>query len=206
MLALWSSRLATGLRFGRARRPKRAGRRPQGKLILYEFEGCPWCRRVREAITDLDLKVEVRPCPKGGERYRGEAAARSGKKQFPFLIDEDAGVEMLESGDIARHLYANYGSDDPPFWLFGLLFPPSSQFASVARMGAGTFVRASRLPEGEIQLVGDESDPAARIVRERLCELELPYVRSSGPLKLTHGDVVLTELSDILAHVESHAA
>lgn len=32
-------------------------------LQLYEFEACPFCRRVREAITDLDLNVEVRVAP-----------------------------------------------------------------------------------------------------------------------------------------------
>uniref|UniRef100_A0A061RRT2 Thioredoxin family protein n=1 Tax=Tetraselmis sp. GSL018 TaxID=582737 RepID=A0A061RRT2_9CHLO len=31
---------------------------------LYEFEACPFCRRVREAITDLDLDVIIFPCPK----------------------------------------------------------------------------------------------------------------------------------------------
>ncbi|KAH9725387.1 Thioredoxin family protein [Citrus sinensis] len=29
------------------------------RLQLFEFEACPFCRRVREAITELDLSVEV---------------------------------------------------------------------------------------------------------------------------------------------------
>ncbi|CAN6248771.1 unnamed protein product [Urochloa humidicola] len=28
-------------------------------LQLYEFEACPFCRRVREAMTELDLSTEV---------------------------------------------------------------------------------------------------------------------------------------------------
>ena len=36
----------------------RAGE-PAQPLQLYEFEACPFCRRVREAITDLDLEVST---------------------------------------------------------------------------------------------------------------------------------------------------
>ena len=39
--------------------------RPQKLLELYEFEGCPFCRKVREAISVLDLDVTIYPCPKG---------------------------------------------------------------------------------------------------------------------------------------------
>lgn len=34
-------------------------------LLLYEFEACPFCRKVREAITILDLDVIFYPCPRG---------------------------------------------------------------------------------------------------------------------------------------------
>ena len=33
-----------------------------GALRLYEFEGCPYCRRVREVVTYLDLVVDIYPC------------------------------------------------------------------------------------------------------------------------------------------------
>jgi hypothetical protein len=39
--------------------------RPKIPLELYEFEGCPFCRKVREAIIILDLDPIVYPCPKG---------------------------------------------------------------------------------------------------------------------------------------------
>ena len=47
-------------------RPKQ----PAKPLKLYEFEGSPFCRRVREVITLLNLDVEIYPCPKGGQKYR----------------------------------------------------------------------------------------------------------------------------------------
>lgn len=37
---------------------------PELPLELYEFEACPFCRKVREAITMLDLNCYVYPCPK----------------------------------------------------------------------------------------------------------------------------------------------
>ena len=44
--------------------------RPKKTLEIYEFEGCPFCRKVREAISVLDLDVIYYPCPQGGPNYR----------------------------------------------------------------------------------------------------------------------------------------
>jgi hypothetical protein len=38
--------------------------RPVKPLKLYDFEGCPFCRKVRETICVLDLDVIVYPCPR----------------------------------------------------------------------------------------------------------------------------------------------
>ena len=56
------------------------GPRPEQRLILYDFEACPFCRKVRELLSDLDLEVEVRPCPKGGRRFRLEVGRRGGRE------------------------------------------------------------------------------------------------------------------------------
>ena len=34
---------------------------PEKPIVLYDMEGCPYCRRVREALTALNLDVEIRP-------------------------------------------------------------------------------------------------------------------------------------------------
>ena len=31
--------------------------RPEKAIVIYEFEACPFCRRVRELVTYLDLEV-----------------------------------------------------------------------------------------------------------------------------------------------------
>lgn len=82
---------------------------PSKPLKLYEFEGSPFCRRVREVITMLNLDVEIYPCPKGGQKYRQIVKEKGGKKQFPFLIDENTGDQLYESQEIIHHLFKHYG-------------------------------------------------------------------------------------------------
>ncbi|KAK4258209.1 hypothetical protein QN277_007681 [Acacia crassicarpa] len=67
------------------------------RLQLYEFEACPFCRRVREALTELNLTVEVYPCPKDSLRHREVVKRSGGREQFPFLIDPNRGISMHES-------------------------------------------------------------------------------------------------------------
>ena len=76
---------------------------------MYDFEACPFCRVVRETITELDLDVKVCPCPKGGKRYREYVKLYGGKAQFPFMVDRARGVKLYESSTINTYLYEQYG-------------------------------------------------------------------------------------------------
>jgi glutathione S-transferase len=146
-------------------------------LELYEFEACPFCRKVREALTMLDLDVLVRPTPHGGKRFRPEAIERGGKRQFPLLVDPDANVMLYESDDIVGHLYARYGTGSPPLGLrLGPIGNATSAIASLFRGGRGRRARASLAPKQPLELWSFELSPHSRRVRETLCELELPYV------------------------------
>ena len=84
-----TSILATVARLRYAERVGMIGLRPEQPLVLYEFEGCPFCRKVREALTVLDLEAFIYPCPKGGPRFREEVKSRGGKAQFPYLLDRN---------------------------------------------------------------------------------------------------------------------
>ena len=53
MFAELTSRMVTLLRGGAGRRVGQTGPRPTERLVLYEFEGCPFCRRVREAVQAI---------------------------------------------------------------------------------------------------------------------------------------------------------
>ncbi len=181
--ALAGARLTTWLRAGAGARVKDPGARPGSPLILYEFEACPFCRRVREALTRLDLEVSIRPCPKGGQRYRGEVEALGGKQQFPFLVDPNRAVQMYESGDIVRYLQREYGGSAPP--TSGREGPIATALLVASGLGrgaAGSRARASRSASLPLVLYGFEAQPESRLVREVLCELELAYVmRPTAP-------------------------
>jgi glutathione S-transferase len=153
------------------------GARPEQMLEIYEFEACPFCRKVREALTILDLKVKVLPCPKGGERYRTGLIERGGKAMFPYLVDPNTGVEMYESDDIVRYLFDQYGDGTVPMMLrMGPLTDITSVLAGLPRGTGGSRVTPSKAPAQPLELASYEASPFCRIVREKLSSLELPYI------------------------------
>lgn len=152
------------------------GPRPEKPLELYEFEACPFCRKVREALTVLDLDALVLPCPKGGPRFREDVKRRGGKYQFPYLVDPNTGKEMYESDDIVAYLFERYGAGRPPALLSpGALTNLSAGLASALRPGFGSRYRPAQAPESPLELWSFEASPFCRIVRECLSSLELPY-------------------------------
>lgn len=176
-----NSSLASTLRFWRGTNARPAARQPKKPLELYEFEACPYCRLVREALTELDLDALIRPSPHGGRRFRPRAEKLGGKQQFPFLVDPNTGESMYESAAIIDYLYRTYGGRSAPTHLLRPLDVASSVLASVPRLGAGSRARPSKAPKEPLELFSFESSPYSRRVRELLCELELPYLlRSTG--------------------------
>ena len=155
---------------------------PEKPLQLYEFEGSPFCRRVREVLTLLNLDYEVYPCPKGGEKYRKIVQEKGGKQQFPFLVDENSGVALYESQDIIHYLFQHYGKSGKTPQKFAH-YP---QLPVVAL--AGTLVNGARgiwinkkiidraAPAELLELWGFEASPFTRVVRATLAELELPFI------------------------------
>lgn len=180
------ARLPFGSKVDEACIARPASAAPKERIVLYEFEACPFCRRVREALSQLDLTVEVRPCPKDAVKHRAEVEAMGGKLTFPFLVDPntDAGKGgMYESEDICRYLYDEYGN--------GAEFPEGIVSTTVLTGWMPTLLRAGRgmiryanatthrerdEPIEPLTLYNYEGNQFARLVREALCELELPYV------------------------------
>jgi glutathione S-transferase len=169
-LAATVVRLPSGLGVGTL------GKRPAEPLRLYEFEACPFCRKVREALSILDLEADILPCPKNGLRFRPEAVRLGGKAQFPYLVDPNTGKAMYESDEIVRYLFAEYGDGRVPLPLaLGPLTNLSSAFAGAFRIGRGAYRKPAKAPERPLELWSFEASPYCRIVREELCALELPY-------------------------------
>lgn len=150
-------------------------------LKLYEFEGSPFCRRVREVMTVLNLDYEVYPCPKGGQRYRQEMKQLGGKKQFPFLVDENTGDQLYESQDIIHYLFKHYGrtGTTPKKYAHYPKIPVAAFAGTILNGARGVWVNKNILnreaPQQLLELWGFEASPYTRIVRGVLTELELPF-------------------------------
>jgi glutathione S-transferase len=182
-LAVSTSLLASQFRGWRGTNAFRPAPRQPGQLLeLYEYEGCPYCRLVREALTELDLDARIYPCPKGGQRFRPRVKELGGKFQFPFLVDPNTGTALYESADIVAYLRRTYGGRDTrPGLLDRPLKVATSMLASGLRGGRGLRARPSKAPAQALELFSFESSPFSRLVREALSELELPYtLRNTG--------------------------
>ncbi|KAL5982880.1 hypothetical protein ACLOJK_016958 [Asimina triloba] len=197
----WGSRTKPG-----TSNNQEATQNPPAYLQLFEFEACPFCRRVREAMTELDLSAEGQRTKQGKtvshEEYPGISLPVL--LMFPFLVDPTAGISMYESGkssscniphakklitfvltllsldcEIVKYLYQQYGQGRKPSagLLESTLF--TGWMPTILRAGRGLTLwgRAkSELPPKKLELFSYENNPYARIVREALCELELPYI------------------------------
>jgi glutathione S-transferase len=83
-------------------RPDRHALRP---LTLWGFEGSPFVRPVREALSSLGLRYTLVSCARGSAN-RDRMFRKTGHFQAPYLEDPNTGVCMYESGEIVRYLTA----------------------------------------------------------------------------------------------------
>ncbi|KTG28410.1 glutaredoxin family protein [Haloferax profundi] len=72
-------------------------------IVLYALDGCPFCERVHDALTDADIEYEthwVEPL----HSDRDEVKRVSGQRVVPVLVDEERGVTMNESENISQYI------------------------------------------------------------------------------------------------------
>lgn len=155
---------------------------PTQALKLYEFEGSPFCRRVREVMTLLNLDYEVYPCPKGGEKYRRVVKQLGGKMRFPFFVDENTGDHLYESQKIIQHLFKHYSAlgQTPKAYLYYPKIPYAAFVGTLMNGARGVWINKAIIqrdaPEKLLALWGFEASPFTRVVRALLTELELPFI------------------------------
>ncbi|MFC6614300.1 glutathione S-transferase N-terminal domain-containing protein [Halopenitus salinus] len=84
-------------------------------LELYQSEGCPYCAKVREKLSEYGVSYVVHnprlPGDEGGDVTNDlthEELTAGGEDQIPYLVDTDRGVAMYESGDIVDYLEEHY--------------------------------------------------------------------------------------------------
>lgn len=180
-----SSRLLvywTGRRGARVEATAVAAAQP---LVLYEYNGCPFCQRVRAVISELDLDVRVYPCPRvtvkayaqaGESRYRPEVKAKSGQLMFPYLEDPNTGTGLSDSAAIIAYLLDTYGGGAPARSFSSL--PISKLMLRSLRLSLyfGVLRVPSRLPDEPLVVYGAQGHPGAIIVFDALSCLEVPYL------------------------------
>jgi len=172
-----SALAAAAVRAGSGARVTFAGPRPTDQLVLYERESCPYSRLVREVLSELDLDVLVKPCPRGEGPNNRELLDASGKSEVPFLVDRSKRVSLGGSENIVRYLTANYGAHAAPARLrVGPVTLFSSRLASSLRGGDIRYGQPKQKPEDPLELWNYEASPYCRMVRERLGQLGIPYV------------------------------
>ena len=181
-----SSFAATIIRLGGGISSSGAGSPPPRLLELYDYEGCPYCRKVRERLCELDLDVLVLPVAHGSSR-RADLAQLGGRVQVPYLVDPNTGVALYESEDIVAYLDRRYGTNGRTWGLrtFPLVNTVDSYLASAVRLARGTRVvpalGAARRPVSRLELYNMEGSPYCRKVRETLSELDLEHVVRNVP-------------------------
>ncbi|CAI9106635.1 OLC1v1005838C1 [Oldenlandia corymbosa var. corymbosa] len=156
------------------------GPRPEKPIEIYEFESCPFCRKVREIVAILDLDVLYYPCPKDGPNFRPKVAEMGGKKQFPYMVDPNTKIAMYESDEIIKYLVEKYGDGKVPVLLsLGLLTTLTAGFAMMGRTGKGSSYTPAKSPPEPLEIWAYEASPFCKVVRETLVELELPHILRS---------------------------
>lgn len=176
-LNLLSSTLASSLRLWNGTWGNRPGHTPAQEMELFDIEDDGQCRLVREALTELNLDVAIYPCPQGGKRFAARRKKLAPKAEAgPLLHDLNTGTVVQSAARIVPYLFENYGTQAVPMRLRQSL--PNALLAQLASLARGPFAlraQASKQPKQLLTLYSFESSPFSRLVRERLCELELPY-------------------------------
>lgn len=79
---------------------------PDEMLEVYQFEGCPYCSKVRKKLSQLGIDFIARQADKQ-ERTRVKEV--SGQRNVPVLKDPNTDTVMPESDDIVNYLEERYG-------------------------------------------------------------------------------------------------
>jgi len=74
-------------------------------MLLHQFQSCPFCRKVRKKLAELDLDYETREVPRN-KAQRTTIKELSGQIKVPVLEDGDQVIH--DSTDIINYLEEEY--------------------------------------------------------------------------------------------------
>mmetsp|Transcript_2922 Transcript_2922/g.3083 ORF Transcript_2922/g.3083 Transcript_2922/m.3083 type:complete len:361 (+) Transcript_2922:92-1174(+) len=143
-------------------------------IILYDSESTADCKKVREALSLLDLIAEIRPCPGRFGWSDTQAIRAKGKRDVPFMVDENPSMyrpELTGADLIIKHLFNTYGPGEENI--------PARLKGGRGGDGKGSLDRNARsdfLKIKPIELYGVEGAPYVKPVREALQSLALAHI------------------------------
>jgi glutaredoxin len=75
-------------------------------LTLYVKTGCPFCHKVLAVGEELGISFDEKNI--ADDAVAAELVDRGGKRQVPYLVDNERDVELYESDDIIAYLREYY--------------------------------------------------------------------------------------------------
>lgn len=78
-------------------------------LTLYVKTGCPYCLAVQGKVNELGITVNEKNI--SDENNVRELVEKGGRRQVPYLIDDECNVSMYESADIIDYLNRKFNVD-----------------------------------------------------------------------------------------------
>ncbi len=78
-------------------------------LTLYYKTTCPFCHKVMDFAAANNIELQLKDIY-SDPVIMEDLIERGGKRQVPYLVDADRGVEMYESDDIVNYLRENHAS------------------------------------------------------------------------------------------------
>ncbi|MDA8596929.1 glutathione S-transferase N-terminal domain-containing protein [Candidatus Pacebacteria bacterium] len=76
-------------------------------ITLYYKPTCPYCQRVLGEMENLGIKANLKDISTD-DAVAQELIDLGGKRQVPYLVDDEHDLKMYESGDIIEHLKAHH--------------------------------------------------------------------------------------------------
>ena len=71
-------------------------------LDLYILEYCPYCKKVMDFMNEHNIKYNK--IDTENKIYEEALIKIGGKRQVPFLVDNDRNIQMYESNDIIEYV------------------------------------------------------------------------------------------------------
>lgn len=76
-------------------------------LKIYVKDGCPFCAAVLSKVDALQIEIEEKNVSE--PQNTADMIRIGGKRQEPFLYDEEKDIKMYESANIIEYLNKIYG-------------------------------------------------------------------------------------------------